>query len=66
MITAIMMISIMPVFGSFAVAADEYYPMACAYGEFEVSYIEDDGTFSKISCHSNFKDAKKAMKANED
>ena len=65
-LTAIVMISIMPVYGSFAAAADEYYSMACSYSEFEVSYIEDDGSFTKISCHSSFNDAKKAMKANED
>ena len=66
LLTAIMMISIMPIFGTFKVAAEDYYPMACEWGEFEVSYIEDDGSFTKISCHSTLKEAKKAMKANDD
>lgn len=64
-LTATMMMSIMPVFGHFAVAADEYYSYACG-DQFEVSYIEDDGSFSTVSCHSTFDEAKKAMKANED
>lgn len=58
-------INIMPIFGSFAVAADDYYSFACG-DQFEVSYIEDDGSFSKVSCHSSFEEAKAAMKANED
>ncbi|MBO5526918.1 MAG: hypothetical protein J5946_02620 [Erysipelotrichaceae bacterium] len=63
---SMMILGILPVFGSFSLAADDYYSMACDYGQFEVSYIEDDGTFSKVSCHSGFDEAKKAMKANND
>ncbi len=63
--TALTMINIMPVFGNFAAAADDYYSYACG-DQFEVSYIEDDGSFSKVSCHSSFDEAKKAMKSNED
>lgn len=50
---------------NFKVHADEY-SYGCNANEFEVSYINDDGTFAKVSCHSNFNDAKKAMKQNED
>ena len=66
LITAILLVSIMPMDDAFHVAADEYYSMACETGKFEVSYIEDDGSFTKVSCHSSFDEAKKAMKANED
>ncbi|MBR4483587.1 MAG: hypothetical protein IKO97_00155, partial [Erysipelotrichaceae bacterium] len=65
-LTSMMILGILPAFGSFSLAADDYYSMACDYGQFEVSYIEDDGTFSKVSCHSGFDEAKKAMKANND
>ena len=65
-LTSMMILGILPAFGSFSLAADDYYSMACEYGQFEVSYIEDDGTFSKVSCHSGFDEAKKAMKANND
>ena len=66
LITAILLVSIIPMDDAFHVAADEYYSMACETGKFEVSYIEDDGSFTKVSCHSSFDEAKKAMKANED
>ena len=66
LVIAFILISLLPLSGDFSAAADDYYSMACDAGQFEVSYIEDDGSFSKISCHSNFKEAKKAMKANPD
>lgn len=44
--------------------ADSLYPVACEI--FEVSEAQDDGSFKKVSCHSDFSSAKKAMKANED
>ena len=62
---SILYINQLPLKGSFRVEADTYYPMACAADEFEVSYIEDDGSFSKVSCHGSFEEAKKAMKGNE-
>ena len=62
---SILFINLLPLKGSFRVEADTYYPMACAADEFEVSYIEDDGSFSKVSCHGSFEEAKKAMKGNE-
>ena len=62
---SILIISLLPLKGSFKVEADGYYPMACAADEFEVSYINDDGSLSKVSCHSSFDEAKQAMKANE-
>ena len=66
MLAAFIICSIMPFNGSFTVSADSYYPMGCSTSEFEVSYINDDGSFSKISCHSSFNAAKQAMKANSD
>ena len=52
----------MPLTGVFHVTAATYYPLACSASEFEVSYINDDGSFSKISCHSSFSEAKSMMK----
>lgn len=66
MLAAFIICTIMPLNGSFTVSADSYYPMACSTSEFEVSYINDDGSMSKISCHSSFNEAKQAMKANSD
>ncbi|MBQ6334890.1 MAG: glucosaminidase domain-containing protein [Erysipelotrichaceae bacterium] len=66
LLTVLILISIMPMNDAFKLAADEYYSMACEYGKFEVSYIEDDGSFTAISCHDSFDEAKKAMKANDD
>ncbi|MBR5755225.1 MAG: glucosaminidase domain-containing protein [Erysipelotrichaceae bacterium] len=40
--------------------------MSCPANQFEVSYINDDGSLSKVSCHDTFNDAKNAMKANKD
>lgn len=57
--------TLLPYSEHFTVSADNSYSMACAADEFEVSYINDDGSFSKVSCHDNFNDAKKAMKKNE-
>ena len=48
------------------VFADNYYPMGCANNEFEVSIINDDGSFSKVECHSSYSKAKKLMKKNDD
>ncbi|MBQ6478274.1 MAG: glucosaminidase domain-containing protein [Erysipelotrichaceae bacterium] len=63
---ALLICILIPVSGSFSVSADSYYPMACSTGQFEVSSINDDGSFTKISCHANFNDAIKAMKKNDD
>ena len=62
MLAAFILCTLMPINGGFSVSADSYYPMACSTGEFEVSYINDDGSFSKISCHGSFNEAKKKMK----
>ena len=59
-------LGICPLASGKQVSAADYYPMACSYGEFEVSYVEDDGTFSKVGCYSSFSSAKKAMKENDD
>ena len=66
LLTSLILIDIMPLFGAFHVAADDHYSYGCEVGQFEVSYIEDDGSFSKISCHDDLASAKKAMKANPD
>ncbi|MBO4920259.1 MAG: glucosaminidase domain-containing protein, partial [Erysipelotrichaceae bacterium] len=66
MLAAFILCTLMPINGGFSVSADSYYPMACSTGEFEVSYINDDGSFSKISCHGSFNEAKKKMKENSD
>ena len=66
LLTSLILVNLMPLSGSFDAAADEHYSYACEAGQFEVSYIEDDGSFSKISCHGDFASAKKAMKANPD
>ena len=63
---ALLICMLMPVSGSLSVSADSYYPMACSAGQFEVSSINNDGSFTKISCHGNLKDAKTAMKKNSD
>ncbi len=47
---------------SFKAEASEYYPFACSAGQYEVSYIEDDGSLSKVSCHSSYSEAKAKMK----
>lgn len=59
-------LSLMPFIGSFEVEAATYYSMGCPTGQFEVSNINDDGSFTTVSCHSTFSDAKKAMKKNND
>ena len=66
LITSLILVNLMPLSGSFDAAADEHYSYGCEVGQFEVSYIEDDGSFSKISCHGDLASAKKAMKANPD
>ncbi|MBR0461476.1 MAG: glucosaminidase domain-containing protein [Erysipelotrichaceae bacterium] len=52
---------IIPVFGTFkrVEAQDE---TACGYN-YEVAYIEDNGSFTKKGCYSTFADAKQAMKS---
>lgn len=51
---------------NYVFADTDYYPMGCNIDEFEVSYIENDGKLTKVSCHKNLADAKKAMKKNND
>lgn len=64
---AVLTIVILPFGSSFnTLQADSYYPMACNANEFEVSDIKSDGSLVKVSCHSNFADAKNAMKKNDD
>jgi len=65
-ISTIIFLLLLPLLGSFVVneiSADEYYPIACEI--FEVSEINDDGSFSKVSCHNSYTDAKEKMKENE-
>ena len=59
-------LSLMPFNGSFQAEAASYYSMGCPTGQFEVSYINDDGSFATISCHGTFSEAKNAMKKNKD
>ena len=59
-------VSLIPLNGNFDVAAESHYSFGCNASEFEVSYINDDGSFTKISCHSNLSEAKNVMKTNED
>lgn len=66
LITTILLLSIIPFNTAFKVKANAYYSYGCNSDEFELSYIENDGSFTKVSCHSNFDEAKKAMKANKD
>ena len=66
LITTILLLSIIPFNTSFKVKANVYYSYGCNSDEFELSYIENDGSFTKVSCHSNFDEAKKSMKANKD
>ena len=66
-LSALILICILPAFsGDFKVEAAGNYSFACNSSEFEVSYIEDDGSLSKVSCHSSFEDAKSVMKTNSD
>ena len=67
-IASLLIIMALPICNSFSnrLSSEEYYPIACNVNEFEVSYIEDNGSLTKVSCHSNYGDAKNAMKANAD
>ena len=42
------------------VKAADYYPMSC--NAYEVSYINDDGSFKKVECYSDFASANQKMK----
>lgn len=44
----------------FPLVAEENYPQAC--GNFEVSYIQDDGSFRQEACFADFASAKQRMK----
>jgi len=59
-------LSLMPLMGRFGVEAASYYSMGCPAGQFEVSNINNDGTFTMVSCHNSLSEAKKAMKKNDD
>lgn len=67
-LTILISITLLPICSDFSYvyADDNYYPMSCSINEFEVSYIEDNGKLSKVSCHSTLKQAKAKMKENED
>ncbi len=43
-----------------------YYDFYCPVGQYEVSYITDDGDFEKISCHDNYSEAVEEMHENDD
>ena len=45
---------------NYSVSAEEYYSFDCG-NEYEVSYITDDGKFTKVACYANFSDAKNKM-----
>lgn len=62
----LLLVIVLPIFNNTSVSAStDYYPMACNVDEFEVSHIEDDGSLSKVSCHSTLADAKQAMKVKD-
>jgi len=66
LLSIFILLLLLPTGNLFHVQAESYYPMACSTNEFEVSYINDDGSFSKISCHGSFSSAVKEMKKNDD
>ena len=47
---------------TFEAYASEYYTFSCSAGQYEVSYIEDDGNFEKHSCYNDFSSANAKMK----
>lgn len=52
-----------PIFGilsSYEVEAESNYSLSCP--AFELSYIEDDGSFRKVECYSDFNEANNKMK----
>lgn len=65
-LTLFIVLGILPLSNSFKLAASSYYSYGCSANQFEVAYINDDGSFSNISCHGSFSEAKSAMKANKD
>ena len=65
-LTLFIVLGILPLSNSFKLAASSYYSYGCSTNQFEVAYINDDGSFSNVSCHGSFSEAKSAMKANKD
>lgn len=65
-LTLFIVLGILPLSNSFKLAASSYYSYGCSTNQFEVAYINDDGSFSNISCHGSFSEAKSAMKSNKD
>lgn len=64
-ITSLILTTIIPLCGIFNnVSASEHYPMSCP--AFEVSYIEDDGSLTFVSCHDTYSNARKEMITNKD
>ena len=59
-------IGVLPFTNSLKTEASSYYSYGCSASQFEVAYINDDGSFSNVSCHGTFSEAKSAMKANKD
>ena len=59
-------IGVLPFTNSLKTEASSYYSYGCSASQFEVAYINDDGSFSNVSCHGSFSEAKSAMKANKD
>ncbi|MCF0155092.1 MAG: multicopper oxidase domain-containing protein [Veillonella sp.] len=72
LIITLVIMMIMPIIGDFnnvkaeVFKASSSYDYACPLDEYEVDYIEDDGSFTKVSCHSHFENAKNKMKENPD
>ena len=70
LLTSLLLLPVVGSFNAFKISASfsnfsrndyNYYPMGCEIGEYEVSYIEDDGSLTKKSCHSDFNEAKTKM-----
>ena len=66
LLTSLLLLPVVGSFNAFKISASfsdfsrndyNYYPMGCEIGEYEVSYIEDDGSLTKKSCHSDFNEA---------
>ena len=47
------------------VFADDY-PLTCSLNQYEVSYINDDGSFKSVGCYNSLSEARNKMKENAD
>lgn len=70
LLSTLLIVLILPVGNNFdnetIVYGDELYPISCPIDEFEVSYIENDGSLTKVECRSHYANAINTMKTNPD